>query len=176
MRLFASGVAALAVSWGVLYAIPSGGQGEYSALDRVLVHEIAFVFAFAAVVMVISRRSWTFRAVGLFLTSVGTAFLYGLTSTLTYGVTLTPGQREAWLDLARAGLGLGGLLVFVGLVIYLYGFFNHDDVLAATGDAHWKAGDADRRDGSPGRRVCDQDTLDELARYRARFGPLEGDV
>lgn len=146
MKLFASGVAATLVGWGALYLVPSGPAGEYSILDKFIVHEIAFVFAFAAMVMIISRTSWTLRAVGLFLTSVGTSILYCLSSYLSYGATIDPGRREAWLDLARVSLGIGGCLVFIGLVVYMSGFIAYrDDILA--GRREWQPGDPDRRSG-----------------------------
>lgn len=150
MKLFASGVAALAVAWGGLYLNASPGPGEYSRIDRFLVHEITLAFALAAIVMVMSRRYWTFRAVGLFLTSLGTALLYGLSSWLADGRSLSPGVREGWLDLARAGLGLGGAMVIIGLVFYVFGFFAfRDDVLTASDEQYTAA-------NNPGRRASDR--------------------
>ncbi len=161
MKLFVGGVATLGVVWGGLYLSESPGPGEYSLVDRILVHEIAFAFTLAAVVMIISRKSWTFRAVGLFLTSVGTAILYGLSSFLADGGSLSPGVREAWLDLARGGLGLGGLMVIIGLILYLFGWFSYrDDIMEESRIENKVYEGEDRRGDVPGRREVD------LARYK----------
>jgi hypothetical protein len=122
MKLLYGGLAALAAFWLVLYEFnESPGVGKYSRVDKLLVYEIAIVFTFAALVMLFSRTSWSFRAVGLFLTSVGTATLYWLSSFLASGKQVSAGTREAWLDLARAGLAIGGIMVFIGLIWYVGG-------------------------------------------------------
>lgn len=168
MKLLASGVGATAAVWGGFYLHPSPPPGQYDFWDKLIVWEIAVSFTFGAVVMLLSRKTWTFRGVGLLLASVGIAILFLLAGVIAeLGVTrgdvppgtilptarMDPGIREGWQDLARAFLSVGGAGLFVGLFFWTIGRFGAHAYL---GDV---LGSPPRYspDSHPGRRLTDAD-------------------
>ena len=157
MKLLASGIAATGAVWAALYTQPE--PLSPGLVDKAIVSEISIVFWFGAVVMLASRRSWTIRAVGLFLTSVGIAALFGLSAHTLWFSRPSDGVREAFIDLGRATLAIGGLLLFVGLSEYSYRRWG----AVVTRDALHPGdpGFLDRRNpDAPGRRA------DDLAAYK----------
>ena len=134
VKTLASGVAATAITYGFLYLYNSPPPLQYDFVDRFMLGGIAFVFAYASIIMVLSRRSWTPRAVGLFLSSLGIAVSFGVgwyTGRVGYQ-NMDLGQREAAIDFGRACLFIGGILLFLGLTDYavrrwLSRYVDHDD-------------------------------------------------
>ena len=156
MKKLAAGIATTAVIWTGMYLRESPRTGA-DWVDRVIVTGIAVTFTFAAIVMLASRRSWTIRAVGLFLSSTGIAVLFGEIAYIAQFGRIDPGTREGLVDLARAALGLGGLLLFLGLSLYSFRRWGpvhyQPDVLDETpGDYPL----VERRKDPYGRRITDQ--------------------
>lgn len=134
MKLLTGSVAATIMTWGLLFTHPTAQPPHRDWVDKLVILGIASIFAAAAIVMAVSRRSWTFRGVGVFLTSIGTAVFYG---ELGYGdivgykivngraqLPLSPGVSEAWLDVARACFLVGGPLLALGLIFWGIGRYN----------------------------------------------------
>lgn len=166
MKYFVGGVATTASLWGLLYLYESPPPGQYDLIDKLLVGEIMLTFAFGAFVMYKSRSTWTFRGVGVFLSSIGVAVLFALSSWIAYkGVRVDdsghatsrvdPGFRQAMTDLDRSLLFVGGFMLFTGLVDYSlrkwFGKPIEDSPIAK----EWADGDGNRRGDSPGRRSTD---------------------
>lgn len=166
MRLLQASIATTAGVWGAFYLHPSPPPGQYDFWDKIIIAEIAGVFTFAVAVMLASRTEWTFRGIGLLLSSFGLAVLFLLANVMAYvGVTrgyippetmlphsrLDPGIREAVQDLGRATLGVGGLLLLIGLIFWTIGRFGRvaylDDFME-TGEFHAAY--------HPGRRADDE--------------------
>lgn len=79
-------------------------------VDTVLVFTLAVAFAWAVVLMVRRTSIWTVRGLGLLGTVSGDALLY-----LAIGLGAAFGYRLELLDLARACLTLGAVLLLIGL-------------------------------------------------------------
>lgn len=79
-------------------------------VDRVLVFTLTIAFVWAVVLMVRRTRVWTVRGLGVLGTVTGDALLYG-----AIGVGAAFGYRLEILDLARACLTLGVILLLIGL-------------------------------------------------------------
>lgn len=167
MKTLASASAAVGVTWIALWKIPAPIPPQTAWYDQTILYEIAIVFSTAAVVMLISRKMWTIRAVGLFFSALAIGLLfwnavyvrqsgYHVNDKGRIVPNTNPGIQEGVSDLARALLIIGGPLLMVGLIIWLYGRFGpeHDPVLDH--DPTWVAGrDPDRRGSAPGRRSTD---------------------
>lgn len=79
-------------------------------VDVVLVLALSLSFSWAAVLMVRQTRIWTERGMGLLGTVTGDALLY-----LAIGFGTALGFRTQVLDLARACLTVGVVLLLIGL-------------------------------------------------------------
>ena len=91
----------------VYHGMPTGVK-HY--IDRVLVFALSVAFTWAVVLMIRRTRVWTERGLGLLGTVSGDALLY-----LAIGLGAAFGYRAEILDLARACLTLGVVLLLYGL-------------------------------------------------------------
>jgi hypothetical protein len=133
MKTLASASAVVGGLWVVLYKVKAPIPPATAWYDKAIVWEIASVFALASVVMMISRKVWTLRAIGIFFSSIGVALLFGLAAYIRHvGYTMrdnrvvpniNPGTQEGISDLFRALLVVGGALFAIGLVGWLWGRF-----------------------------------------------------
>jgi hypothetical protein len=163
---------AVAAAWAALYLTPAPVPPKTAWYDTSIVYEIAIVFSTAALVMLISRKMWTIRAIGLFFSALAIGLLFWNAVYVRQSGYRVEGGRvvantdhgiqEAVSDLARALLIVGGPLLMVGLVIWLYGRFgpDHDPVVDHDRDR--------RRPGVPGRRREDWDRADLADSMRDR--------
>lgn len=135
MTRFLFALLLVAVLW-IALGFHDTPPGETDIVDDALRVFICLVFVVAATVMLISRREWSARAMGLFLTSVASAAVYGgsfyadhmvldrTCLTLEGGqVTCFPGGiPEPWLDFIRALFVVGGTLLAYGLTVWIMEF------------------------------------------------------
>jgi hypothetical protein len=123
MRLFAASVASVIAIQGVLYLHPSRpGSGE--PLDVAIALFIGATLFLSGIVMITSRRSWTFRGVGIFWATIGSGIFYLLVGTnRVRGESFPPGTQEFILDLTRSTLIVGGPAFLVGIIFWTMGHF-----------------------------------------------------
>lgn len=136
MKLLASVGAATVALYGVLYIVPAPIPPDTAWYDKAILYIIAVVFTTAAGVMLISRRTWTLRAVGLLLSALAIATLSWNAVYLRqagYRVengrvvsNVSPGVSEALGDLWRTLFLVGGPLLMIGLIFYVWGRFGPD--------------------------------------------------
>jgi hypothetical protein len=136
MKLLATVGAATATLYGVLYLVPAPIPPDTAWYDKAILYIIAVVFSTAAVVMLISRRTWTLRAIGLLLSAMAIATLSWNAVYLRqkgYSVkdgrvvsNVSPGVSEALGDLWRTLFLVGGPLLMIGLMFYVWGRFGPD--------------------------------------------------
>jgi hypothetical protein len=172
MKTLALASGAVAVTWAALYEIPQPIPPKTSFIDKTIVYEVAVIFSVAALVMLISRRVWTIRGIGLFFSILALGVLF---SNAVYvrqvGYTMrnnrvvpntNPGVQEAISDLSRALLLIGGPMLLIGLVGWLYGRFgpHNDDLLPGINE--------ERRSSIP-RREEDRVMRAELADLKQRM-------
>ncbi len=118
MRRLIVGIVATIAVYGLFYLHPQKASPAQDWRDDVWLWLIAGTFTLAALVMLLPSIPWTWRGVGLFLTSLGAAALYG-------GVLWTRRDDpsgdlpETWADLIRALYVVGGLLLLYGLLDWL---------------------------------------------------------
>ncbi len=118
MKRLVIGIAATVAVYGLFYLHPQKASPAQDWRDDVWLWLIAGTFTLAALVMLLPSIPWTWRAVGLYLTSLGTAALYG-------GVLWTRRDDpsgdlpETWGDVIRALYVVGGLLLLYGLLDWL---------------------------------------------------------
>lgn len=105
-------VLSFAVAVTALYLVyrtlPPGLEDD---VDTLLVFSLSIAFTWAAVLMVRRTRIWTPRGMGLLGTVMGDALLY-----LSIGVGAAFAIRGEMLDLARACLTVGVVLLLIGLI------------------------------------------------------------
>ena len=167
MRTLAAASLAVAATWGVLYAMPQPIPPSTTWYDKMIVYEIAIVFSTAAAVMLISRKMWTIRAIGLFFSALAIGLLFWTAVYVRqsgYRVNdkgrvvpnTNAGIQEGVTDLSRALLMIGGPLLMVGLVIWLWGRFgpDHDGIV----DPPKTYPEIERRSNPYGRRATDYAT------------------
>lgn len=133
MKTLATCTAAVAASWGVLYMVPAPIPPATAIYDKVILYAIGGIFTMAALVMLISRRTWTLRAIGLGMSILGISVIaWNAVYTRQVGYTTRngrvvsaadPGIQEAISDLWRALFIIGGPLLFIGLSAWVYGRF-----------------------------------------------------
>lgn len=164
MKTLATASVAVAAVWGTLYIVPAPVPPKTAWYDQAIVYEIAVVFSLAAVVMLISRRMWTIRAIGLFFAAtaigvIGWNAVYvrhaGYTTRNNQIVpNVNPGIQEGLGDLWRALLMVGGPLLFIGLLVYLWGRFGPhssdiiDDIRTPDYTGPERRSGFDRREGT----------------------------
>lgn len=131
MKRLAAASVTTAVVYGGLSLYPSGPSDP---LTQPVFVEIAIVASLAAIVMVIARRVWSWRAVGLCFFMAGVAVLYWAAAWRAHtGRMFTP---EWALDLGRSFLIVGGTLLATGLVVWCW--------------ANWRIpGSMDLEEGAP---------------------------
>jgi hypothetical protein len=114
---FVIGVLLSVVVYGAFHLHPQPIPPSLDWRDTVWTAFIAFTFALAALVMLLPRRPWSWRAVGLFLTSVGTALIYGGVFVFTHlrGEALP----EWYADAIRSVNVVGGPMLAYGLCRWL---------------------------------------------------------
>ena len=157
MKTLATCSAAVCGLWAVLYAVPAPVPPATAWYDKAIVYEIGVVFCTAAIVMLISRRMWTIRAIGLFFSALAIGVLFANAAYIRYvGYTVRngrivpdtdPGVQEAISDAARALLIIGGPLLMIGLIGWLYGRYGpqHDDLLPTPDRRHTVRRESDRQ-------------------------------
>jgi hypothetical protein len=162
MKTLAATSAAVAAIWGVLYLVPAPIPPATTWYDKMIVYEIAIVFSTAAIVMLISRKMWTIRAIGLFFSALAIGLLFwNAVYVRQSGYRVRNGRvvpntdhgiQEGVTDLSRALLMIGGPLLMVGLVMWLWGRFgpDHDPVIEPTYP------EVERRANPYGRRATDR--------------------
>lgn len=123
MRKFAFGTAATAAVYGAFFLHPQRPPPALDWRDDVWIGFVAGTFALAALVMLLPRAPWTWRAVGLFLTSLGTANLYGAILWTRRDGNPSPAIPEWWGDVIRALYVVGGPLLLIGLLDFLAEFW-----------------------------------------------------
>jgi hypothetical protein len=133
MKTLVSASAVVAGLWVVLYEVKAPIPPATAWYDKAIVWEIASVFTLASAVMLISRKIWTLRAIGIFFSSLGVGLLFGMAVYVRHvGYTvrnnrvvpnINPGTQEGLSDLARALLAVGGALFAIGLLVWLWGRF-----------------------------------------------------
>ena len=155
MKKLAACSGAVAAVWGALYCVTAPIPPATAWYAKMIVYEIAIVFSTAAAVMLISRKLWTIRAIGLFFSALAIALLfwnavyvrqsgYRVNAQGRVVPNTNAGVQEGVSDLARALLMIGGPLLMVGLIGWLWGRFGPGD---PTLD-QWDPGrDPDRRSG-----------------------------
>ena len=130
MKTLAASSLVVAGVWTALWFTPSPIPPRTAWYDTMLVYEIAIAFTTAAVVMVISRRTWTIRAIGLLFSAFAVGLLfwnavyvrqsgYRVNENGRVVPNTNHGLQEGVSDLARALLVVGGPLLMVGLVMWL---------------------------------------------------------
>jgi hypothetical protein len=163
MKTLLGASAAVTATWGALYFAPAPIPPATAWYDKTIVYEIAIVFSTAALVMLISRKMWTIRAVGLFFSALAIGLLfwnavyvrqsgYRVNDKGRVVPNTNHGIQEGVTDLSRALLMIGGPLLMVGLVMWLWGRFGpeHDPVVEPTYP------EIERRNDAYGRRITDQ--------------------
>jgi hypothetical protein len=142
MKTLAACSVAVGATWAILYTIPAPIPPATAWYDKAIVFEFAIAFVATAVVMLISRKIWTIRAIGLFFASLAVGLLFSNAVYVRqsgYHVNdrgrvvpaTNPGVQEGISDLARALLMIGGPLLVTGLIFWLWGRFgpHHDPIL-----------------------------------------------
>lgn len=119
MRKLALGIAATAAVYGAFWLHPQQPPPALDWRDDMWIGLVAGTFALAALVMLLSRAPWTWRAVGLFLTSLGAAALYGAILWTRRDGNPSPAIPETWGDMIRALYIVGGPLLLIGLLDFL---------------------------------------------------------
>lgn len=123
MRKLIPGCAAAAAVYGTFYLHPSPSPPVQDWRDDVWISLVTGTFAIAAVVMLLARIPWTWRGVGLFLTSIATAAFYGATLWTRRGDGAVGTIPETWVDLIRSLYVVGGPLLLYGLIDWLGGWW-----------------------------------------------------
>jgi len=176
MKRLAIGTGLVAATTAVLYEYQSPGALQYQRLDRYLVHYIAATAIFAVLVMLTTRPTWRYRAVGLLFILFGVAVLSTLSAYLShvgfsgtppppsdFRQNIDPGTREFLVDLYRASLAVGCTLTNIGLIRYLLDRRN-----GFVGSDEWEPGDPERRQGY--RREADRQMVARLEQYEQGGG------
>ncbi|MCC6596864.1 MAG: hypothetical protein IT477_10190 [Rhodanobacteraceae bacterium] len=118
MRKFWCGVIAVALVWGLFHRHPTQPDDP---IDNLIVSGIALIFALASVVMIAGTSRWSARALGLLLTSMGTAVLYGAAM---YSRNVSHKPSPEWVvDLSRSLYVVGGPLLVYGLVVWMHNYW-----------------------------------------------------
>jgi len=137
MRTLIAASVVVAGVWTTLYVTPTPIPPATSWYDKMIFYEIAIVFSTAAAVMLISRKMWTIRAVGLFFSALAIGLLfwnavyvrqsgYRVNAAGRVVPNTNHGIQEGVTDLSRALLMVGGPLLMIGLLIWLWGRFGPD--------------------------------------------------
>ncbi len=119
MRKLIAGLVAVLVVYILFYLHPQTPPPALDWRDDVWVSLITGTSILAALVMLLPRLPWTWRAVGLFLTSLATAALYAGVLWTRHDSNPTPGIPETWADVIRALYVVGGPLLLYGLLVWL---------------------------------------------------------
>lgn len=123
MRRFVAGTVATVAVYGAFYLHSSPVPPDQEWQDDAWITVVVGTFTVATLVMLLPRIPWTWRGVGVFLTTVSFAALYGLILRQRHGEPLSPGDAEAWADVVRAGGVVGGPLLLYGLLDWLGDWF-----------------------------------------------------
>jgi hypothetical protein len=136
MKMLASATAATAVTLGVLYFVPAPKPPSTAIYDKIEVIIIGATFLAVALVMVVSRKVWTPRAIGLLFSFLSLGILFtNATYVRVVGYHLVsgpdgsvkpvpntdPGKQEFISDLSRSLLIIGGPLLLTGAIVWLIG-------------------------------------------------------
>lgn len=105
--------AAIGAAFVVLSFTPLTTKDE---LDPVILLFIGILFSLCCLVMLLFTRRWTIRGLGVLAALLGDAVLY-TTSGVNHYTRL--GQTAHLFDLARASFVVGGVLLAIGLVLWV---------------------------------------------------------
>jgi len=119
MKKLIAGIVATAVIYGLFYLYASPTPPETDWRDEVWIGFVTATFTLAAIIMLMPRVPWTWRGVGLFLTSFATASLWGGVLYSRHDDDPSPRIPEEWVDLVRALYIVGGPLLLWGLLAWL---------------------------------------------------------
>lgn len=116
----------VALVWFGLYLHASAVPPQPSdPIDVAIVVGLAVVLGFAALVMLLGTKTWSARAMGLFLTTSGTAMIYAGAAWVR--LMAPPGTFRApewYSDLLRALYLVGAPLLAYGIVIWIQERYN----------------------------------------------------
>jgi len=140
MKRVIAGCLATAVVYGLFWLHPAAVPPAQDWRDDAWISLVTVTFMLAALVMLIPRIPWTWRGVGLFLTSLATASLWGGVLRSRHDDNPLPIIPETWVDVFRSLYIVGGVLLLYGLLDWLWGWWTDRRGAAASLDGRDRSG------------------------------------